>query len=379
MFTTSDRNELMSAVHQFKEANAKVYELEQKQGYAFQDVKELRDRLNTRIDDIETRVNRKTAGIFENKEDARGEEVELFHKFLRVGEKGLNDSEVKALFSTSDPQGGYLVPPEWADEIGRKYIQYSPIRPLARVVTISSNVYKAPYEGDTDFASGWVAETAARPATTTGTIRMEEIPVNELYARADISQTLLDDAGYDVEGWMQERIGTSFMVTEGNAFVVGDGVGKPEGLLNNPAVSSIPSNDASTITADSLIDMYYGIADYYAPTSTWLMKRSTMQVIRQLKDSYGQYLWQPGLGTVAPPTIMGQPYVEVIDMPDIAPLASPIIFGDIRRAYTIVDNRAMTMIRDPYTNKPFVEYYFSRYVGGQVVLPEAIRKMEITI
>ncbi len=168
-------------------------------------------------------------------------------------------------------------------------------------------------------------------------------------------------------------------MAEGAAFVTGDAVGKPEGLLVNADVAETNSGDGGAITADGLIDLFHAVKTAYARNGTWLMNRQTLGEVRKLKDSQGQYLWQPGLQAGVPGAILGAPFVEAPDVPDIAANATPVVFGDFRRGYLIVDRVQMSVLRDPFTQATSgnVRFIARRRVGGQVVLAEAIRKQRI--
>lgn len=308
---------------------------------------------------------------------------EAFGGYIRKGKEGISAEQVKALTVDTDPQGGYAVPVQRANEIIMKLIQFSPVRELADVVTISTgDAYEQPAEGAQSFTAGWVAERASRTETTAAKIRMEKTPVHELEAYPFVSQKMLDDAAFNIEQWLTNRLADMFRVTEGVAFISGSGVGKPEGLLTNGDVTSVNTGDANLVTADGLIDIYHDLPEFYAKGATWLMKRQTVSAIRKLKDANGQYLWVPGfsnnLAGNAPASILGQPYREAIDMPDVAASAYPVLFGDFKKAYRIVDRIDIRVLRDPYTNKPYVTFYTTKRLGGQVVLAEAMRKLKIS-
>jgi HK97 family phage major capsid protein len=196
---------------------------------------------------------------------------------------------------------------------------------------------------------------------------------------------MMEDSEFNLDEELSQEFSEQFAVTEGAALVNGDGAGKPEGLLQHADVAETVSGSAGSIAdasgqANGLIDLYHGLKTAYALRGTWLLNRATLGEARKLKDGQNNYIWQPGLASGIPNTILGQPYVEIPDMPDVAANASPIVFGDIRRGYTIVDRINLSVLRDPFTQATSgnVRFIARRRVGGQVVLAEAIRKLKVS-
>ncbi len=340
------------------------------------------ERYKARFDEVMTKLNRPGQEGTEGKKPEVVANEKAYGKFLRKGEDSLSPEEAKALTVDQDPSGGYMVPATRSATIIKKLIEFSPMRELASIVTISvGDSYEEPVEGATDFDAGWIGERSARPETTSGKLLLEKVPVHELYANPFVSQKMLDDAAFDVEGWLADRVGMRFAVKEGAAFISGDGVGKPEGIINK--VTAGPNSGSSgAVTADGLISLAYDLPEFYAKNATFLMRRATVAAVRKLKDSANQYLWAAGfagsLPNPSPATILGYPYREAIDMPVIAAAAKAIVFGDIRSAYRIVDRVDIRVLRDPYSNKPHVAFYTTKRVGGQVVLPEAARSQTLS-
>lgn len=370
--------QLQKEWHDMKQVLDRAHEEKRKYGQELAETKQMVERFQDRLDQIETLIQRTNMKSMDSgAEDGDAIEVKAFDKWLRKGEDGLTPEELKALSTDSDPDGGYRVPVQRSNRIIQKLTEISPIRRLATVETITlGDTLEIPRE-DGEFDAAWVGERESRPNTGTAKFGVEKITAHEMYAAPLASQKMLEDAGFDVENWINRKITEKFAKLEGQAFVNGDGVGKPLGLLAAPGVTELPSGSANGITADALIDMFYELPAEYAQNGTWLMRRSTIREIRKLKDSQGNYLWQPGIAGVAPATILDRPYVEVPDMPEIAANAYAVIFGDIRRAYVVVNRRDIRMLRDPYSKKPWVEFYTTYRVGGKVVQPDAIVKMRI--
>jgi HK97 family phage major capsid protein len=229
------------------------------------------------------------------------------------------------------------------------------------------------------FAAAWTAKLAARTETTGLKYGLEEAPTHEMYALVDVPFEDLEDADFNLEAELQDEAAEQFGVAEGKAAITGDGAGELEGVLTNAAIAYTPSGSASAITADGMIDLYFGVKDVYARNGTWVIKRGTLGTIRKLKDGNNQYLWSPGLAGAVPSTILDRPYVESVDMPDVAANAFPVVFGDWRRGYLLIDRIQMAVTRDPFSQAAngAVRFHFRKRVGGQVVVAEALRKLKI--
>lgn len=335
--------------------------------------KEQLERVQEALDKLEIRLNRPVSGAGEGqKAGEKSPEEKAFTQWQRRGEKGLSPDEYKLLSVGDDTEGGYLVPTVRADGIIQKLIEFSPVRALANVVTISTgDAWEIPREGATNWAADWVSETGSRAQTTAQSWALERVQVHEMYANPFITQRMVDDTSFNLDAWIDDGLSRRFGVVEGTAFISGNGVGKPEGLLTPSTITTVNTGSAADVTADGMIATFYTLPEFYAANASWLMRRATIRVVRQLKDGNGQYLWQPGLSGGAPATILDRPYMEAIDMPAIAANANVAVFGDIRRAYAIVDRKQMVMLRDPFTSKPNVELYTTKRVGGQPVLVEA--------
>lgn len=206
---------------------------------------------------------------------------------------------------------------------------------------------------------------------------------HEIYAKPKATQKILEDAGINVEAWLANKIADRFARVEATGFVAGDGVNKPRGILvylsgaGRLKIVRIKSGDAAKITADAIVSMPYSVKSDYLANANWLMKRSTVLAVMLLKDKQDQYLWRQGLTTGQPSTLCGYNVEMAEDMPIVAGGALPIAFGDFRRGYTVVDRLGITTLRDPYSSKPFVEFYSRKRVGGDVVDFDAYVLMEV--
>ncbi len=334
------------------------------------------EHIKEQVSKIETMVTRPDSG-FESKQV--DDYLNAFDSYCRKGLDGLQPDEKKALTVSNDSTGGYLAPPEYVRELLKTITEISPIRSIARVRSTGARSIQIP-KRDGQFSAQWVSESGTRSETTGYTVGLEELPAHEMYALVDISEQDLEDTVFDLEAEMQSEFAEQFAKAEGNAFVVGDAVGKPHGFMDHSGVGHVVSGSASAVTADGLISLVHNIKSDYTRNGTFVFNRATLASIRKLKDTAGQYVFQTGmmLGGNMVNTILGHPYVEATDMPSEGSNTFPVAFGDFRRAYMIVDRVNLAVLRDPFTQATTgnVRYIARKRVGGQVVQKEAINKLK---
>jgi len=307
--------------------------------------------------------------------------------YLRRG----RETEIKSISGVVPSDGGYAVPREIDALIASQLKAMSPIRQVAQVVQVGTAGYrKLITTGGTD--SGWVSETTGRPETATPKFEEVAPPTGELYANPAASQAMLDDAAFDLEGWIASEIAMEFARAEGAAFVNGTGVNQPIGFLTAPASTA---NDAArplgTLqymgTGDAaglgdmielvLIDLIHKMKAGHRHGASWAMNSTTLALIRKLRTTDGALLWQPGLVEGQPDRLLGYSIVEAEDMPDVAPGTTPIAFGNFKAGYLIAERSSTSILRDPFTNKPFVHFYATKRIGGQVLDSDAIKLLKI--
>lgn len=310
-----------------------------------------------------------------------------FEAYLRSGnEQGLRALEGKSMSISSDPDGGFLAPEQLSTEIGHRLSALSPVRALATVQQVTGSVYKKPFT-QTGPAVGWIGETDARPETASPTLAELQFPTMELYAMPAATSSLLDDAAIDVDAWLAGEVETAFAEQESAAFINGDGINKPKGFLDNPIVdedswswgnlgyvaTGADGDLAPTGSADVLLETIYSLKAGYRQNAHWMMNRRTQAELRKLKDADGNYLWQAPATADSAAMLMGFPVTEAEDMPDIASDATAIALGDFRRGYLVVDRAGVSVLRDPYSAKPYVLFYTTKRVGGGVQDFDAIK------
>jgi HK97 family phage major capsid protein len=319
---------------------------------------------------------------------ARVQDKAGFEGFVRTGAV----LEMKAFTGATGDAGGYAVPREIDAGIDRALASISPIRSIANVVKVGTAGYrKLVTTGGTP--SGWAAETAARPETASPKFRELAPAMGELYANPSAIQAMLDDAAFDVEEWLASEIAAEFARAEGAAFVNGSGTDRPKGFLQVPTAAQKDAVRAfgtiehlatgvagnfGTQPDEQLIDLVQALRAPYRQGASFVMNAATLARIRKLKTGDGAPLWAPSLAAGQPATLLGYPVVEAEDMPDIAANALAVAFGNFKAGYLIAERNETQILRDPYSNKPFVSFYATKRIGGCVANSEAIKVLKFS-
>lgn len=348
-------------------------------------ITELQD-LKAAIEALEKKSNR--PGAPSGSPEA-AEHKDAFLKFLRKGQdQGLGALQAKALNITDDPDGGFAVPEELDRNIISLLRNATPMRQLANVISMGGADYKKLVSLG-GAASGWVGEQAARPATNTPTLAQVTPFMGELYANPQATQTMLDDVFFNAEAWLADEVATEFSEKENLAFTSGDGTNKPKGLLGYATAATLDGTRAfgtfqhvessviGSLAADDIVKFATYLKSGYLLGSRWQFSRTTLAELMILKDGNGNYLWRPGLAEGVQSVLAGFGYTINDDMPAIAAGANAIAFGDHKRAYTIIDRMGTRVLRDPFTNKPFVGFYTTKRVGGMAVDTQAVKFLKI--
>ena len=394
-------HEVKKSFSEYKRVNdARLYELKKTSGQAG----ELRSRLGkveadlrakeARLSELESKKNRPGRGTSD--EAVNKEHKAAFEKFVRKGvTNGLADLQVKAIQVGVDADGGYAVPREMYREIYELIGGDSPMREVCdvRVVGTEDIIQLVDTGGLT---TGWVGETDARPVTDTPKLAQVTPVFGEIYCQPTATQKALDDVFFDVEGWLASSAAREFAKQENIAFSAGTGTKQPKGLLTvttaataddtrafgtfqhiaTGAADALPATSAAF--GDMLIDVITALKSRYHASARWMMNRQTLAAVRKLKDNDNNYLWQPGLQSGEPNTILGFPYTINDDFPSAGANAVPIAFGDFRETYVIMDRTGINLLRDPYSNKPYVNFYMTKRVGGMILNSEAMKFVKCT-
>ncbi len=308
--------------------------------------------------------------------------------YLRMG----RTAELKSVTGAVAGDGGYAVPREIDAMIAAQLKTISPIRSVAQVVQTGTAGYRKLVTNSTA-NSGWVSETGTRPETLTSKFLEIVPPMGELYANPSASQAMLDDAGFELEAWLADEIATEFARAEGAAFINGSGTNQPKGFLQQPTALTGDATRAfgtlqHTVTGNAagfdttpelkLIDLVHSLRAGHRQGAVFVMNTKTLAAVRKFKAADGSFLWQPGIFENAPARLLGYPVIEAEDMPDVAANALPIAFGNFRNGYIIAERKTTAILRDPYTNKPYVNFYATKRIGGQVLDSDAIKLLKIS-
>ncbi|MBL4927560.1 phage major capsid protein [Fuscibacter oryzae] len=318
-----------------------------------------------------------------------------FGAYLRSGDDdGLRGLvlEGKAMSTTVAADGGYLIDPQTADTIRSMLVSTSSLRAVANVVQVEATSFDVLIDRS-EVGSGWATEAVAAAETTSPQVDRISIKLNELSAMPKASQRLLDDSAFDVEGWLAGKIATRFIRAEASAFINGDGVDKPKGILLPTKVANafwtwgslgyIPSGAAAdfatTNAVDCIVSLVYALGADYRANATFVMNSKTAGAVRKMKDADGRFLWSDGLAAAEPARLMGYPVLICEDMPDVAANTFPIAFGDFRAGYTVAERPDLRILRDPFSAKPHVLFYANKRVGGDVTDFAAIKLLKIAV
>ena len=337
------------------------------------DLKAMTDRLAA----VETRLNRPNAQP-EVREDAGAVERRVWLTYLRSGVQ-TPDTELRVLTVADDTQAGYLAPAEISREVLREITEISQIRQFASVRQTNAPSVKYPKRTSITNAK-WEGEIEESEESDV-TFGQTEIVAKRLTTFVDISNSLLMGSDGAAEAEVRLAFAEDFAAKEGAAFVAGDGFKEPEGILTSAAVPSLANGHATNLSTDALISLMYALPASYRQRGVWVLNGTSLAAIRKMKDGQNNYIWQPSFQAGQPETILGRPVAEAINMPDIAANAFPIAFGDLGTGYRIVDRLSMSVLSAPYTQarKAITRLHGTRWVGGGVVQPNAIRKLRMAV
>jgi HK97 family phage major capsid protein len=377
---------------EFKSVNDKRVEaLESEKGKLSGLVETLNGKLSE-LDELKSQLEKEILSV--KRPGAISKEVDehksAFMQFIRKGrDDGLGELQAKALQTAVEADGGYAVPEELDRNVLTLLKNVSPMRQVCGSMTVSTPDYKKLVSLG-GAGSGWVGETTARPATGTPTLAQITAFMGEIYANPMATQTSLDDMFFNAEQWLAGEVAREFAEKEGAAFLLGDGVNKPKGLLaytldiaadNARAfgtLQKIHSGTAGDFDDADIVKMIYSLKAGYRTNANWMMPLLTLFKVRTMKDTTGNYLWRPGLEASQPSSLLGYGIVENEDMPAVAAASNAVLFGDFKQAYTVVDRIGTRVLRDPYTNKPNVGFYTTKRVGGMLTDSQAMKVLTLS-
>lgn len=348
------------------------------------------------LDAIELKASRPRLGADGKPVDEVAEEhKKAFRGYMTKGVDFDKALEAKALNISTGADGGYAVPKVVDSMIESLAVNISPIRSIATVQQISTSDFHklVNVRGTT---SGWVGETQTRSATNSPQMADIAPPMGELYAKPSATQQMLDDVFFNAESWLAGEIATEFSRAEGAAHVSGTGVNQPKGFA---AYTTAATADATrtfgviehvatgvsgafkTLTstvnpADDLFTLVSKLKAAYRPGSSWVTNKAVLFTVMAFKDYQGRYVFAPTTAPDVKDTIMGYPVVEAEDIPALGASSLSLWFGNFKAGYLIVDRIGTRVIRDPFSNKPYVDFYVTKRTGGSVLNSEAIKTLK---
>lgn len=334
--------------------------------------------LEEKVCNLEIEVARNSGIAGNGKSYRESAEYKALHQFCLKGLNGITHEEKQTLRTDIDPQGGFLVPVELDNVLVKKIVEISPIRSIARVRTTAAKTLNVPVRNTIPVAE--FEGEAQAGSDSNSTYQEETMTPFRLTYTAPITSDMLMDAAFDMESEIMSDGAEAFAFAEGNSFVTGSGFKSPTGFLSDTRVTSVArqSEIAGVLSADDILLITGDLKTGY--NGTFVMNRRTLAQLRTQKSTTGQYLWLPGINGVVSNTLAGDPYIIANEMPDTANNSFPLAYGDFMRGYTILDRTGLSVIRDDVTaaQQAIIKFTLRRYLTGQVILPEAIKVIQIT-
>jgi HK97 family phage major capsid protein len=326
--------------------------------------------------------------------EAGAGETKAVSAYLRHGdETGVRAAalQTKGLSAATGADGGFLLDPQTSGRIAGLLRGAGTMRSLANIVSVQAGSYDVLVDRG-DLGVAWATESGVATETAPPQFERISIPLHELSAMPRASQRLLEDAAFDVEGWLADAIAERFSRAENAAFVRGDGVDKPRGFLSYATAPTAaaawgvigyhPTGSVGGFgaadPANAIIDLIYSLGAKYRANATFVMNSKTAGTVRKMKDADGRFIWAEPTSREQPAILMGYPVLTCEEMPDIAPDATAVAFGDFRAGYTIAERPDLRILRDPYSAKPHVQFYAAMRVGGDVTDFSAIRLLKFS-
>lgn len=294
----------------------------------------------------------------------------------RAGE-GLDPVVKNALQIGTDTEGGYLVPDEFERTLVEALEEENIFRKLANVITTASGDRKIPVVASKGSAS-WIDEEGAI-SESDDSFGQVSIGAYKLGTMIKVSEELLNDSVFPLEPYISREFARRIGSKEEEAFFIGDGSGKPTGILaaTGGAQIGVTTAGAAAITLDEVLDLFYSLKAPYRNKSVFIMNDSTVKAIRKLKDGQGQYLWQPSIQAGTPDTILNRPLYTSSYVPAIAAGAKTIAFGDFSY-YWVADRqgRVFRRLNELFAVTGQVGFVATQRVDGKLILPEAIKVLQ---
>ena len=312
----------------------------------------------------------------EKKGRASDEYREAFWQAMRT--RNITREVFNTLQIGTDAKGGYLVPDEYQRTLIDAREDQNIIRGLAHVITTSSGDTQIPVVASKGSAS-WIQEEA-QYVESDNTFGLVTLGAFKLATMIKVSEELLNDSAFDIPAYIAREFARRVGAAEEEAFLTGNGTGKPLGLLaaSGGAETGVTAASATAITMDEVLDLYYSLRAPYRRSSVFIMNDATVKALRKLKNNTGDYIWQPSVKEGEPDRLLGRPIYTSAFMPAMAAGEKPIIFGDLSY-YWIADRetRVFKRLDELYAATGQVGFLGRERVDGKVILPEAIKVLEM--
>lgn len=326
------------------------------------------------------------------------EHKDAFNHFLRNrndydAQKALKEAEQKAFQTTVPGDGGFAVPEVISREIQKKIADEAVMRNLVKVVQVGTSDYRELVnKGGAGFA--WIGETGTRTTSATSSIYEVAPPMGTIYAYPEATEESLDDVFFDIEGLVIDDSVVAFSNGTDIAIISGDGTNKPLGLFGTAPVATadgaradkvlqyLPTGVAGDFSADGhadIINLIYAVKARYRARASFCMNSLSTAKVRILKDGNGRPLWHDNQIVGQPPTLEGYAVNAAESMPDFAADALPIMFGDYRSAYTLVERHLLRVTKDEITKPGYVRWHIRRRTGGAVTNDDAVKVLKASL
>lgn len=276
-----------------------------------------------------------------------------------------------------DANGGYLVPEEYDSRLIDTLTEENIMRKLGHTITTSGE-HKINIAA-TKPAAAWIDEGGAL-SFGDATFAQINLDAHKLHVAVKVTEELLYDNAFGLESYIIEQFGKALSNAEEDAFLNGDGVGKPLGLLSDKGGGevAITTASATAITADEIINLVYSLKRPYRKNAKFIMNDQTIAALRKLKDNNGAYLWQPSLQAGEVDRLFGYEVYTSPYVPIIAAGKPVIAFGDFSY-YNIGDRgtRSFAELKELYAGNGMVGFVAKERVDGKLILPEAVQILKM--
>ena len=344
-------------------------------------------KINDNLDDLEATIRRQRLPLAFTTKESEDEKFQSQYKdsFLKYIRKGIESDLINLANSNNSMENllkcdsnGFAITSSMNSIIANSMYKNSPIRQLARIVNISNDSLDvAAYT--TDIAASWGDERTVTPETDAFT--RKTIKVHELTAQPKMTQKMIDDDQIDHESWLAELLSDILLAKEDNAFFNGDGENKPVGILsyaNGTGTNAIERIEGGkNVSFENLLQLQASLDGKYerANETAFITSKKMLAKIRSIKDESGHYIWTPGAFMGKYDCIFGTPILSTSEMNDTG---DAVIYGNLKKGYQIVDRSDIKIQRDPYSSKPFVVFFATKRVGGDVIDTRAIKVLTLS-